>query len=110
MHLQMDISTSAEALLERLLKELHLAHVDDEIELKQLLKKCLATSAQKDVDAYNAKRKAHRAQGAKLTFTNVLRAVLEFGLAHPDLKNTKKLLELLNKVGVARGYGRGTAS
>lgn len=111
MHLQMDIHRSIEEQLEQLLKELRLEHIEEEVELKKLLHRCTASARPTDIDAYEIKAKAHRNQGAKLTITNVLRVVLELGLTHPELKRSakKSLLELLNKVGVARGYGHGKA-
>lgn len=106
MHVQMNICRDVEEQLERLLQELRLEHVAEEIELKKLLHRCTALAQQADVDAYARRSESHRKQGARLTVTNMLRVALELGLSHPDLKDTKKLLEILNKVGVARGYGQ----
>lgn len=113
MHVQMGISNEVEAQLENLLKELRLAHVAEEIELKKLLHKCTASGRQADLDAYENRVKLHKAQGAKLTVTNVLRAALQVGLRHIDKpcfgskdSTAERLLAELNKVGVARGYGK----
>lgn len=109
MHLQMNISSEVEARLEQLVKELRLEHLKQEIELKKLLHKCTADGRKEDLATYQVRNKTHRAQGARLTVTNMLRVVLALGLRHPDVKQANRLLDVLNKVGVAKGYGNGKA-
>lgn len=110
MHIQMGIPDAVRDRLNAELGRVKELQAEAELDLAKLMKRIKVAPTPALCDEYNAKNKALRAQGSKLTITNLLRVAIELGLQELSKNEPTDVLRVLNEVGVARGYWNGKAA